>query len=43
METVRTGVLLMIGFYLAPIIIVGCLTVLAIVVGVIASLFESKK
>ena len=43
METIGTGVLLMIGFYLAPIIIVGCLTVLAIVVGVVDSLFESKK
>ena len=43
MEIIGTGILLMIGFYLAPIIIVGCLTVLAIVVGVIASLFESKK
>ena len=39
----ETSVLLMIGFYLAPIIIVGCLIVLAIVVGAIASLFDSKK
>lgn len=43
MEIIGTGILLMIGFYLAPIIIVGCLTVLAIVIGGIASLFGSKK
>ena len=43
MEIIGTGVLLMIGFYLAPIVIVGCLTVLAIIVGVVDNLFDSKK
>ena len=38
MENIGTGVLLMSGIYLAPIIIVGCLTILAIVVGVVDSL-----
>lgn len=43
MEIIGYGILLAIGFYVAPLIITACIGVVAVVVGGIASLFGGGR